>query len=83
MTTCAPSSLNFRAIPLPKPVPPPVINTTRSLYVPEGSMVSLLGGKNDAWGRSCSPLLADMIENDLLDFEDKIFDYGAKVNKKI
>ena len=67
ITTLAPNSLNFKAIPLPSPVPPPVIKTTRFSNEPLESIVSFLAGNNDACGNSYSPLLADMTEMDLLE----------------
>lgn len=35
MTTCAPSSMNFSAIPFPKPCPPPVMMATLPESLPE------------------------------------------------
>ena len=62
ITTLAPNWLNLVAIPLPKPVPPPVMNTTRSWNEPGGNIVSRLMGNFPACGKSCSPNLVDMIE---------------------
>jgi hypothetical protein len=45
------------AMPLPRPVPPPVMNTTLSLKVSGGSMVERLAGKNLDCGRACLALL--------------------------
>ena len=42
MATLAPSSLNLKAIPFPRPVPPPEMKTTLLSKVPFGSIVSFL-----------------------------------------
>jgi hypothetical protein len=77
MATFAPSSLNFVAIPFPKPVPPPVMKTTLPLYVSGGSIVKRFAGNLAAWGPG---VMFDMVAVEEVEkAEDTVT--GAKVCK--
>ena len=45
MTTLAPKELSIEAIPLPRPVPPPVMKAVFPLNVSFGSIAVFIGGK--------------------------------------
>jgi len=59
IATDAPKELNMRAIPLPKPVPPPVINAVFPVKVPGGSIGVFTGLKNFACG-FCGFVILDL-----------------------